>query len=89
MIVRLPHCYPVQLSGSTLHWHRDGTKHGPKSNPRFLAWSFVNLSCEKPSGGRRLWIYFRGGYALHVDLYVDRRPVLMKLCPHCGYLRRA
>ena len=78
-------CYPILFEISTWHWKRNGTQHGPQSNPRLLTTSLVKLAgVQSPSSGRRLWLYFRGGYALHADVYVDRRP--LKHCAECGGL---
>jgi hypothetical protein len=72
-IVRLPGCFPISLRLSWAHWRRAGTRHGARSNPAFVAVSFVQLGIRPPSSGRRLWVYVRGGYALFVEVSVDRR----------------
>lgn len=77
MIIQLPHCYPVLLDANLSHWHRNGTRHGPQSNPRWIYLSLVKLGMtNRPSSGRRLWVYVRGGYAMFFDVYVDRRPLV-------------
>jgi hypothetical protein len=86
VIVRLPGCYPVAVSLNLAHWRPNGTHH-VKSNPALAAVSVVKLGVGKPSSGRRLWLYVRGGYALHVDLVVDRRPLVK--CRGCGRMRLA
>lgn len=76
MRIVLPGCWPVVFSWSGAgHWHRDGTKHGPQSNPTICAFAFVRLGrTTSPTFiGRRLWLYVRGGYAIMFDAYVDRR----------------
>lgn len=87
MKIRLPGCYPVTVGGTTGHWKPKGTNHGPQSNPPILALRLVKLrgtaagrgTPGPDSGGRRLWAYFRGGYAWHFDIHVNRSDV----CPCC------
>ncbi len=81
MIIRLPGCYPVHLDASLGRWRPNGTKHA-KGNPAVVAVSVVKLGVDKPTSGSRLWLYVRGGYALHVDVVVDRRPLVK--CRGCG-----
>lgn len=88
----LPGCYPLRITFSLAHWHPNGTSHGAKSNPTWVAASYVKLSGNAYSmwgtdavarfprlldmrigTGRRLWVYFHGGYAWHCDIYVDER----------------
>lgn len=73
MVIRLPGCWPISPEFSFAHWERDGTHHGPKSRPRLMACRIVRLAVSPPSTGWRLWIYFRGGYAFHCGLTIDRR----------------
>lgn len=75
MINRLPGCYPVVTTHSgKSHWHRNGTHHGPQSNPAAFHVSVVTLGTGSVDfTGRRLWIYLRGGYAWCVDVFIDRR----------------
>jgi len=78
MIIRLPHCYPVQVRVSLWHWAPDtngGVKHGPQSWPwwRLPALKLYRLDVHAPSSGWALWLYTRWG-AIPFDLYIDRRP---------------
>lgn len=74
--LRLPGCWPVVFDFSTSHWKRDGTHHGPQSNPIVAILRRIHLDSERsPSEGWRWWFYARGGYALHLDLWIDRREV--------------
>lgn len=61
--------------GSTSHWTRNATRHGAISNPRFFAARMVRLGVRAPSRGLRLWLYFRGGYALSAEVYRDGSPL--------------
>ena len=77
MNIRFPGCYPVRLSASAAHWKKDGTHHGPRSSPKIASLRIVRLG-STPSPlpiGYRVWLYFRGGYALFADAYIDRREV--------------
>ena len=76
--IRLPGCWPIKIDASLAHWRREGTKHGPKSMPRIMAilWCKLDTLSGKPHpewSGRRLWLYFRGGYAFCADFIIDRR----------------
>jgi hypothetical protein len=67
----------LSIYASFAHWQPNGTKHGPRSNPRFVALSFLKLgrdTGDEDFAGRRLWVYLRGGYAFFVDAILDRRP---------------
>ena len=77
MRIKVPGAPPVHLCCSFSHWQRNGTRHGPQSNPRFAALNFVKLGrdpWDRDFFGRRLWAYFRGGYAFYIDVIVDLRP---------------
>ncbi len=63
----------IVLDGSLAHWERNGTKHGPQSNPFLVAVRLVHLGSTVKVTGRRLWVYFRGGYAIRVEAWLDRR----------------
>lgn len=65
-------CYPLIVEVCWVHWEPNCTHHGPQSNPRLIALSWLDLKYP-PSIMRRLWVYFRGGYALYVDITIDRR----------------
>lgn len=97
MIIRLPGCYPLILRASLAHWKREGTHHGPKSDPVLIAAKLVRLESNpygrwgvdviekfpsllslSKSEGRRLWVYFRGGYAWHCEYYINRSEAAME-----------
>lgn len=66
----------ISFEWSTYHWHRNGTQHGPQSNPRIFTLRLVRLGGSLPSFfGYRVWVYVRGGYAFHFGFFVDRRAV--------------
>lgn len=75
--IELPGLLPVILNTSgRSHWKPNGTSHGAKSNPRLFAATLVRLGgAARGYSGRRLWLYFRRGYAVCFDVYVDRRGV--------------
>ncbi len=76
MRIKLPGAPPVHVVASFAHWQRDATHHGPQSRPRLVALSLVKLgrdAWDPAFFGRRLWAYFRGGYAFYFDLIVDLR----------------
>jgi hypothetical protein len=56
------------------HWFPEGTHHGRQSLPRFVAVRLYPLAVQRPSSSWRVWLYVRGGYALHADVTFDRRP---------------
>lgn len=70
--LRLPGCWPLYLAVGS----NGQTNHGPQSRPRLAAVRLVRLhgtaagrgKSGPDSGGRRLWLYFRGGRAVHVDV---------------------
>lgn len=64
---------PFIFTGSTSHWVPNGTSHGPQSNPRLFAARLIRLRTSARVPNCRLWLYFRGGYALHAEAYFDRR----------------
>jgi hypothetical protein len=78
----LPGCYPLLWEFNTAHWRRDGTQH-KRSNPRVFAATYLVIRSDPRRSGhdgpqsstRRLWLYFRDGYSLHFDFFIDRRPV--------------
>ena len=95
-ILRLPYCYPVLFEFNTQHFWSRGTRH-KRSNPRIASASLVRLFAILPPGERqrfegwRLWLYFRGNYALHFDLHIDKRVLYATRafpstlpCENCG-----
>jgi hypothetical protein len=69
--------WSLKINGSLSHWEREGTHHGAKSMPRIMAMTSCRinpyLEPHPEWSGRRLWLYFRGGYALYVEFFIDRR----------------
>ena len=66
----------VHLELDTHHWTKEGTQHGPCSMPVLFDWKWCTLDGRREDFlARRLWLYFRGGYACHFDFIADRRPV--------------
>lgn len=96
--ITLPACYPILIELNLAHWYRDGTHHGPQSNPLLCAVKRVwpeGLHEHEPGkyvrrqvpGAWRLWAYFRGGYAFHIDVHVDQRPVEPRIARWRRFLR--
>ncbi|MDR5728824.1 MAG: hypothetical protein RB191_15485, partial [Terriglobia bacterium] len=63
------------LTFNNCHWEPEGTHHGACSMPVLIAFKWCVLNMDRNFLGRRLWIYFRGGYACHFEFIADRRPV--------------
>jgi len=72
-IIRLRYCYPIVFSWSFAHWERNATQHGKISNPILASAQILTITLNNPSSMKRLWLYFRGGYAFVVDVTIDRR----------------
>ena len=51
MKIWLPGCYTVSFTASLAHWTRDGTHHGPQSNPAVVHLSPVKLGRNTDNPG--------------------------------------
>ena len=65
----------IKFEGSKAHFSHDmKPSHGPQQWPwwRLLSFGLVRQDIQRPSTGRRLWIYTRWG-AFYVGIIIDMR----------------